>query len=562
MKKIFTFIVSAMVAGSALALPQMKETNLKASRMPIATESALADFNLQPVKGAITAPQRTMVDGQQNAWDNSFVLKGEAVDFFGLGYDGENGEDVKATFDDFPMYVVQNLISTRDGKQQFVNYIMWPCRAMAEEGAFDAEGDIDWNKATQIFGSKEAAQMPMSIDEMITYTKDLWGRTDALIPVVEGFYAYVPTTVNYYWYSRGQGGYTWKGVDYAAKSSVLSQTGLTSNSYILLKDYDPDYKEMSMEGYYLLGTANANGEVVGSTITANFVLSGTPSIVGFATIQTEDFELHVFDCGLVDKDSMWGINYDLSFEPVQRYFVMWCDPTMMFFGQTQDGQMRYAWDQYTIANLSQKRPYPVTPLFYNTEDYHLTCFNATMYAKAGADLEGMWYMPEPEYTVNANGGLDKWLSVPTPGALIPAYNVGVAEQDGFYGLVDAVYVNPIPDNTAIGAADATYGFNYKYTIPSWGENSVLGATTLPCYFHYDSSDFNKMETRPTVGSAKANAIDYDPSSVETVVSDSPVVGTQYFNLQGQRLNVAPQQGIFIQREIKADGTVKATKIAK
>ncbi|MBQ9073112.1 MAG: hypothetical protein IJY30_01410, partial [Muribaculaceae bacterium] len=45
-------------------------------------------------------------------------------------------------------------------------------------------------------------------------------------------------------------------------------------------------------------------------------------------------------------------------------------------------------------------------------------------------------------------------------------------------------------------------------------------------------------------------------------SDAEVVATEYFNIQGQKLNAVPETGIFVKKNIKADGSVKAVKVVK
>ncbi len=47
------------------------------------------------------------------------------------------------------------------------------------------------------------------------------------------------------------------------------------------------------------------------------------------------------------------------------------------------------------------------------------------------------------------------------------------------------------------------------------------------------------------------------SGVESVVSNAEVVAVEYYNLQGQKLNVAPEAGAYIVKSIKADGSVES-----
>ena len=58
-----------------------------------------------------------------------------------------------------------------------------------------------------------------------------------------------------------------------------------------------------------------------------------------------------------------------------------------------------------------------------------------------------------------------------------------------------------------------------------------------------------------------------PCAVATAISDitkpeSPVVGHEYYNIQGARLSKAPETGLYIHRAIKADGTSESTRVIK
>lgn len=57
---------------------------------------------------------------------------------------------------------------------------------------------------------------------------------------------------------------------------------------------------------------------------------------------------------------------------------------------------------------------------------------------------------------------------------------------------------------------------------------------------------------------------YGPAtdSVESVEVDSPIVATEYYNFQGQRLYQAPENGMFIVKSVKANGSFEVSKVAK
>lgn len=54
----------------------------------------------------------------------------------------------------------------------------------------------------------------------------------------------------------------------------------------------------------------------------------------------------------------------------------------------------------------------------------------------------------------------------------------------------------------------------------------------------------------------------DDAAIDDVTIDAETIAVEYYNIQGQKLNAAPENGLYIQKAIKADGTVKASKLVK
>lgn len=52
------------------------------------------------------------------------------------------------------------------------------------------------------------------------------------------------------------------------------------------------------------------------------------------------------------------------------------------------------------------------------------------------------------------------------------------------------------------------------------------------------------------------------AAIEDVTVDAEVVAVEYFNIQGQKLSVEPENGLFIKKEILSNGAVKTAKIVK
>ncbi len=121
-----------------------------------------------------------------------------------------------------------------------------------------------------------------------------------------------------------------------------------------------------------------------------------------------------------------------------------------------------------------------------------------------------------------------------------------------------------------------FGFSYSPTDGTKNGNewytdafNGISMTTLPytgtktsAEFYNSDYDFFTAESSTWDGYAPACA-NVGPTDVKSpTVSDSPVVGYEYYNLLGGRLTLQPEKGFFIQKAIKADGTSATTKIFK
>lgn len=85
--------------------------------------------------------------------------------------------------------------------------------------------------------------------------------------------------------------------------------------------------------------------------------------------------------------------------------------------------------------------------------------------------------------------------------------------------------------------------------------------TKNLYSYTYRSEVADLEKNPDV---IVMGLDFDTedSAIEDVMVDSKTVAVEYYNIQGQQLNAEPENGLFIKKAIKANGTVEATKVAK
>lgn len=134
-----------------------------------------------------------------------------------------------------------------------------------------------------------------------------------------------------------------------------------------------------------------------------------------------------------------------------------------------------------------------------------------------------------------NPGAEWWDAVATPsGGEFPfasaPYTGTKTSPEFFYGDVTPADYCPLPGLDA-GA--------YHSMCDGWGGYAAPE--------HYEAA--------LSFGSNGTDGINDTAISVETVA-------VNFFNLQGQKLNVEPENGVYIRREIKADGSVEARKLVK
>ncbi|MDP4239256.1 MAG: hypothetical protein Q8904_07290 [Bacteroidota bacterium] len=97
------------------------------------------------------------------------------------------------------------------------------------------------------------------------------------------------------------------------------------------------------------------------------------------------------------------------------------------------------------------------------------------------------------------------------------------------------------------------------TAVSMNSAAYTGTKTSPEFYNSDYNFFT-AESSAWDGYAPPCVVINDIKN--TYVSDSPVVGYEYYSLLGGKLTIQPEKGFFIQKAIRADGTYSTTKIFK
>lgn len=571
MKKFYTLLAGLFVAGSAMAAiqPIGLDKHYEATRTIDASALQMGYHGNMTItmNEAPDGMTRMVVDpSTQKEYSMLIRMYGEAGAGLGLGHRADpndpNSEFIYATFEEFPCYVVlmlqQNLSQATNEKRTLLYYVMWPCKAMTVEECMDQEtGDIDWNKAAELCGGMDKAKAPLTIKEF--RESALWRNPDRepLFPVLDGFYG-IPYIIHETQLMQpGRTMWVWDGNGVISKACTLNNDmSLNYNncSYLVWQSYDPDLTELTVENNVVAGPTDTQGNLTSVTVNTALTLSGVPTYMGMASQEMQMGEVHIYNCGLTSIDTYWGINYDNEFDEVNRYFVAWTNPTMVFFGTNQNGEEMKSWTKTEPGSQ---------PCLITDPNYDFSFFNAALFTAPDATYDGLWSMPEPDVEFNEKSEIVGWNSVPEPYKLVYHAEYVVGEQDGFWGVWGTYYLSPTPGVAFIGVNDKELGFNFSASAEGWGSNRIYGSQPDKLYYHSNPNDFDVMEQVSALGTGEYNALNAgSTTAVEVVESNAPVVSTQYFNLQGQRLNVAPEHGVFIQRDIKADGTSKAMKVAK
>lgn len=155
----------------------------------------------------------------------------------------------------------------------------------------------------------------------------------------------------------------------------------------------------------------------------------------------------------------------------------------------------------------------------------------TKYTSAGYNVWGSTFDPNSKASLQST---DKTGNTNTVATVFGTATVA----DGVIAPLESYRTVPTAD---IKAAATTWGIDKYVDVTIDQKGNARPATTVP-------------------GAYDANA----SSGIEDVIAESnaEVIAVEYYNIQGQKLSVEPENGLYIQKAIKADGTVKASKLVK
>ncbi len=575
MKKIYPFLIGTMVAATSFAAVPMQN-----QRLENATISPMSIQRLQEVKQNIMTksfdnvkndgPMRIVTNQDGKEWSLMIAIAGPLQLI--------TVDDQLTTLKDFPFY--EAVISTQDASQGGTNFIpmeaTWPAKVMFSENENiwnrDAEGrliDLNETEVLKEFATMDEALAPVTYEEFAAKFED----NAIMLYMLDGIY-YQPQLLPSYQMGENVA-MNWNGNKYFPMVGTLDQaTGkfdLSNATNFKWTKFDMELSDVDIEliAPYATYTTAANGAIqLGSKAgTASAILSGEATTLGFADVSFDALgEVHIFNEGRITYGtSPQSWSYSTAFDPMNLYFLCFCSEGYGYMATDQNGNQVQNFTENTLPK-GNNGTFGVPGYRFEGSDGSLTFFKAGLWAPENSETPyGLWSMAESQYETSADGKqITKYLTPVTPYNLVQALNCSAGTNEGFSGAYQGYSLAAEPKNSWIGIGDKDFGFNFKFAATMTNGYYIKGYSKEDIFYHPTPNKWvSDIQALPAVGNQEFNALEQgNSSSIDSTVSDAPVVSTSYYNFQGQRLASEPQEGLYIVRSVKADGTVVAKKVAK
>lgn len=551
MKKIYTLLAACVLGATAYAAAPVQQPLHIVGMADNAMAAQKLDLRKYELKNNGVDRAMKIKDAQGNEWSSLLGIQGPWVELYTLTDNAGN----QVTLDDFPYYEL--LVALQEPKEggDFVQLaVSWPGYGVLDDDCI-VDGAFSADAARAKYGDK--ALTPMSYDDF----KAAWG--DQPLWTVPGMYQFpciwgdeAMSGVQFYNSNTINGSPAYPVSAQYVEGSGWNYTNATTFDWTSFDEatgdvaYDLSYKYSNTQGGAYSG---AKG----------FQMSGSAVVLGFSDIVFDTIgQVHIFNAGRQQDGDEYTWAYELSMEsPLNYYYLAMCDDTMAYRAFDQDGKEV---TNYTDTDLPVGiGNYYGAPSYNVAEggDYHLTFFAGALWAKENSENPyGFWTMAQP--TINAAG--NAYEARPVANNLVFHWNQAEwGSRDGFYCMYEGYRQPAMPGLTVLGIGDEKYGLNFKVaTALTYGHYYIASYTGNIMYHGTPGKWMEFTELPAAVKGGDYNAIGSNPNSVNGVESDAPVVSATYYNFQGQRLSSEPESGLYIIRAVKADGTVKATKVAK
>lgn len=569
MKKFYAILAASLVVGTAsAAAPKMNHVGAVEAfnpQMATVVEKAHADL-LSGVTGESFVMKSKKAASTETYLVRACLNQQRFIDLIAADM----------TFEERPFYWYTISFQNEAGSIAVFDYIL-PCISYMTEDLkensdyFDADGNFNWTKAAETYGSLEAAQRAATLQEICELTNQYY--------MPEYPYGYLGPyscwAYNTSTWQKTDGYYLRAGI-INAQGKVEYDTAGKEAARVTLSSYDPETGDFEGAFYAPMGTRKNVGtssdpeyafdKLVGTLNPGNDEITSSALVTGWEPNKMNVGEVHIFNLGTTSADyelgtydeEAWTVAdiYD-NYEPAQMYYVAFCGPELTYEGKIEEAEL-------PVAPSIKSSDYTVDQVNWFAGHFTLAP-NAdpeNTYPEGLVDLEG--YTAKNSYVADTFG----------PGTLFSAYYIKAAEDSkklaGMLGNLGQFYNEMcIPyyiRNNKTGALEAKTVYSFGNKDMGFNGHIVGDSGAIVEFifkgdinYHYDESDYRVSKKISAIGNSNDSAL-----GVKTIagVSDAETVATEYYNFQGLRLNEAPVKGMYIVREYKADGTVVAKKVAK
>jgi len=567
MKKIYTLLAAACISTAAFAgfdptvryeAKRLQNVDLK----ELIAKQGNFEFTSTP-KGM----QKILNMNDQSEWATMISIMGKVTDLY--TFKDEN-TGLELTFEQFPYYdmIVSMQPVEQNAKGIYIMEVLWPAYGALDEDLYDkATGSVDVEKCKAKY--KENALQPYSQEDFVKANGN-----SGLLFTMPGFYVRPCIVGPEAFYNAQTGQFMGQAITNAdgkecyLKSAEIIQdpdgnkVDFAGATTIDWKAFDKDSSQISLQfdGKF--------SSVVGGpqTSTQQADLEGEAVILGFNDILWDTIgEVHIFNGGPQKFGDEWTWNYENAFEgTLNFYYLAMCDETVTYNAITEDGEYLYNYEEDSLpANESSSGSIMYgAPSYPLVADTHYIYLAGALWAPENSQPYGKWEMKMPEMETVDNR--QKYKQIPEAYNLVVYTNEMDGTQDGFHGSYEGYTQPGVPESCFIGIGDKTNGLNFLFGSSMNYGHYIYGTFKGDIMLHNTPNKWRSDITKlPAVANEDADYVG-EWSGVESVMEESnaPVVSRSFYNFQGQRLSSEPENGMYIIRSVKADGTVKAEKVAK
>lgn len=565
MKQIYTLLAAAFISTAAYAgvNPLVRYEAKRLTNVDL--KELIAKQGVESKAILPQGMQRILNQSDNSEWASMVAIQAKLTDVYSLS---NNGTPI--TFEQFPFYdmIVSMQPMGADAKAFYPLEILWPAYgALDKELRDDATGAVDVEACKAKWGEK--AFQPYTYEDFVEANGG-----DGKILTMPGFYQ-MPCILGPEALTDDRG--TYMGV---ACSNADGKTCYPKSAEIIGSGDDAriDYADatvldwrnfdMDTSSVQLVLDGKFSSTVGGpTTTTVNADLVGECVVLGFKDIEWDTIgEVHIFNGGPQEYGTgEWTWNYENAFEgTLNFYYLAMCDETWTYNGVDQQGKelRNYTEEDLPADGDGTKITYGAPSWVIGQDTPHHIFMAGALWAPENAKPYGRWTMKTPEIVRDGNSA--HYAQAPEAYNLVVYGNTEDGTRDGLHGSYEGYIQVGVPESCFIGIGDKNNGLNFLFGTSLNFGHYIYGTYKGDIYYHGTPgkwvSDITKL---PAVADEDADFVG-EWSGIESVVEESnaPVVSRSFYNFQGQRLSSEPENGMYIIRSVKADGTVKAEKVAK